>query len=246
LLSSQTGEGYLMKAQIEALVKLQTIEMEADTLKAKIDELPAKFEELDRHMRNLDERVASQQAIIGQHQKEYRNLEGKHQDHLSHIEKSQANLMTVNNNKEYQAMLKEIDDLKNRTSAMEDAMLEHLDLIESTEKELVQLKRQSLIDTDLIAKDKKQLEHENKANKQQLNALLQKREAVIGKLDASLLEQYRQVKADQIDGRAIVPVKDAICHGCNLNIPPQMFNELQKIDQLIFCPHCQRFIYWQP
>ena len=234
-----------MKAQIEALVELQDIEMEADALKAKIDELPAKLEELNRHVRGLEERVAGQQQVINDHQKEYRDLEGMHQDHLAHIEKSQSNLMTVNNNKEYQALLKEIDELKNKTSRMEDAMLEHLDLIESTEAELAQLKENAQFESDQVAKDKKQLEHEKRANQGQFDVLLEKRAKVIERLDANLLEQYRLVKTDQIDGRAIVPVKDAICLGCNLNIPPQLFNELQKFSQLTFCPHCQRFIYWQ-
>ncbi|RLB78229.1 MAG: hypothetical protein DRH24_14815, partial [Deltaproteobacteria bacterium] len=40
-----------------------------------------------------------------------------------------------------------------------------------------------------------------------------------------------------------VPVKDALCHGCNVNLPPQLYNELFLGDSLKFCPNCQRIIY---
>jgi hypothetical protein len=45
-------------------------------------------------------------------------------------------------------------------------------------------------------------------------------------------------------GTGIAPVLDSICLGCNMNIPPQMYNELQRFDSIKFCPHCQRIIYW--
>jgi predicted nucleic acid-binding Zn-ribbon protein len=46
-------------------------------------------------------------------------------------------------------------------------------------------------------------------------------------------------------GIAISQVVNATCSGCNMNIPPQMYNELQKRDSLKFCPNCERIIYWK-
>ena len=47
------------------------------------------------------------------------------------------------------------------------------------------------------------------------------------------------------NGRAVVPVLDGICQECHLQIPPQDYNELQRNDKLMSCPHCDRIIYWQ-
>jgi len=52
------------------------------------------------------------------------------------------------------------------------------------------------------------------------------------------------VKAKKADGIAIVPVFATVCRGCNVNIPPQMYNELQRVDRLKNCPNCERIIYW--
>ncbi|MBW2644346.1 MAG: hypothetical protein JRC89_13545 [Deltaproteobacteria bacterium] len=38
-------------------------------------------------------------------------------------------------------------------------------------------------------------------------------------------------------------VKDALCYGCNVNLPPQLYNELFLGNSLKFCPNCQRIIY---
>jgi hypothetical protein len=43
----------------------------------------------------------------------------------------------------------------------------------------------------------------------------------------------------------IIAVIDAVCQGCHMNIPPQMYNELQRGDNLTKCPMCQRLIYWK-
>jgi predicted nucleic acid-binding Zn-ribbon protein len=51
------------------------------------------------------------------------------------------------------------------------------------------------------------------------------------------------IKEQNPVGLAVVPVKDAVCHGCNVNLPPQLYNELFRCDSLRFCPNCQRIIY---
>jgi hypothetical protein len=43
----------------------------------------------------------------------------------------------------------------------------------------------------------------------------------------------------------VAPVVDAVCQGCHLNIPWQLFNELHRFDELTFCPHCRRIIFCQ-
>ena len=63
--------------------------------------------------------------------------------------------------------------------------------------------------------------------------------------DAGLLNIFNQVKAKQDNLVAIVAVQDAVCQGCNMNIPPQVYNELLRYDSLRYCPSCFRIIYWQ-
>jgi predicted nucleic acid-binding Zn-ribbon protein len=45
-------------------------------------------------------------------------------------------------------------------------------------------------------------------------------------------------------GLAMVPVKNGTCQGCNMNIPPQLFNTLQRGNSIEVCGNCNRIIYW--
>jgi len=46
------------------------------------------------------------------------------------------------------------------------------------------------------------------------------------------------------NGIAIVAVSRGICSGCHMNIPPQLYNELQRSEQILCCPNCNRILYW--
>ncbi len=46
------------------------------------------------------------------------------------------------------------------------------------------------------------------------------------------------------NGIAVVSARSSICSGCNMNLPPQLYNELQRSEELICCPNCNRIIYW--
>ncbi len=78
-----------------------------------------------------------------------------------------------------------------------------------------------------------------------LNELDLERQEISSKIEADVLKLFRKVQSQQVRGNAVVPVQDAVCHGCYVNIPPQMYNELHRQDNLKLCPHCHRMIYWK-
>ena len=71
------------------------------------------------------------------------------------------------------------------------------------------------------------------------------RDVVTESLDGAILDIFNRVKAKQPDAVAIAEVKDEVCQGCNLNIPPQMYIDLQHRNSLKNCPSCERIIYWE-
>jgi hypothetical protein len=124
-------------------------------------------------------------------------------------------------------------------------MLEFLEQIESAEKNLNGRKQrysQIVDDTDL---EKDSINQDAEQFKQKLAQLESDRNAVMDALDSTILDIFYRVKAKQSDAVAIAEVKDAVCQGCNLNIPPQMYIELQHRNSLKNCPSCERIIYWE-
>ena len=233
------------KKQVDTLVTVQQIEIETGKLKAYLDKVPARISSLEQELETFIRSVEDDEAAIEEFNKQYRAFEADVQLNLTKIQKSQEKLHSVKTNKEYQSSLKEIDATKAVNSKLEDEMLDILDKIETAEMAIKDRKQHYTQIVDESNREKESIERDAEHREQILVELESKRAAVAGELDAGLLEIFNQVKAKQNDLVAIVAVRDAVCQGCNMNIPPQVYNELQRCDSLKYCPSCFRIIHWQ-
>ena len=71
----------------------------------------------------------------------------------------------------------------------------------------------------------------------------ERREALAKQLESKLYRLYNTLREKRQEVSVVRAIHE-ICQGCFLNIPPQMFNEVQKNTTLIQCPHCNRILYW--
>ena len=231
--------------KIDTLVKVQQIEIETGELKAYLEKVPSRINSLERELEEFIRSVEGDEAEIEEFNKQYRALEADVQLNLIKIQKSQEKLRSVKTNKEYQSSLKEIDDIKGINSKLEDEMLEFLEKIETAEKAIKDRKQHYTEIVDESNREKESIERDAQQRHENLVDLEARRVAVATELDAGILEIFKQVKAKQANQVAIVAVQDSVCQGCNMNIPPQVYNELQRCDSLKYCPSCFRIIYWQ-
>ena len=233
------------KEQIVSLVNLQQIEIETRNVKTKISNVDQRLEKLDDRLHDFKQVIEQQESVINELNQKYRDYETDVRMNLDAIKKSEAKLSSVKTNKEYQAFLKEIDDLKVKNSKLEDDMIEFLDGIEEAENTLnAKMAEYSELQTRLN-NEKETIQKETEEGKRRLENLDAQLKTVAAGIDAALLATYNKVKALQNNAIGIVAVIDAVCQGCNLNIPPQMYNELQRGDSLKKCPICDRIIYWK-
>ena len=235
----------LTKTDIAALVKLQEIDIETGKLNAYLRDVPVQIKNLDQKLEEFTRKVETDTEFIAELNKKYRAYESDIQLNLGKVAKSQEKLRSVKTNKEYQSSLKEIEDIKAINSKLEDEMLEFLEQIETAEQSLIESKQQSSQIVAEIRRDKEALIQTVEHSKKDLAALGSDRNAVAAALDAELLDIYKRQLMKQGNGIAIVKVKNAVCQGCHMNIPPQMYNELHRGNSLKYCPSCERVIYWQ-
>jgi hypothetical protein len=233
------------KEQIVSLVNLQQIEIETNSVKTKISNVDQRLEKLDDSLRDFKQVIEKQEFVINELNQKYRDYETDVRMNLDAIKKSEAKLSSVKTNKEYQAFLKEIDDIKVKNSKLEDDMIEFLDRIEEAENTLNTKKAEYSELQTRLNNEKETIQKETEEGKRRLEILDAQLKTVAAGIDAGLLATYNQVKALQSNAIGIVAVTDAVCQGCNMNIPPQMYNELQRGDSLKRCPICDRIIYWE-
>ena len=228
---------------INVLVKLQYLDTEAERIKSTLNDVSKKLENLDLSLTEIEQTIKNQESVLSELKKEYRDHESDVKINLGKIKKSQEKLRSVKTNKEYQSLLKEIEDVNSKNSLIEDKMIECLDRIDETEGIIEKRKEDYLQLSDHINSEKQNIEHEAVIDKKKLDELDMDRKKVSGLIDSQLFKTYLMIKEQQRGGLAVVPVKDAVCHGCNVNLPPQLYNELFRYKSLKFCPNCQRIIY---
>ena len=235
----------ISEEQIATLVKLQKIDAEAQKLQSFLNEIPVRIEILDERLEKFVRNVDEDENIISELNKKYRTYESDVQINLGKIQKSQDKLRSAKTNKEYQSSLKEIDDIKSKNSRIEDEMLEFLERIEDAEKDLNEQKQRYSQIIDDTKREKDSLNRDTERCQKDLAQLGSDRDVVTESLDGAILDIFNRVKAKQPDAVAIAEVKDEVCQGCNLNIPPQMYIDLQHRNSLKNCPSCERIIYWE-
>jgi predicted nucleic acid-binding Zn-ribbon protein len=232
-----------MKEQIKVLVKLQQLDTETVRIKSTLNDVSKKLENLDSSLKEIEQTIEEQESVINELKKQYRDYESDVKVNLAKIKKSQEKLRSVKTNKEYQSLLKEIEDVKSKNSLIEDKMIECLDRIDETEDIIAKKRDDYLLFSDRVKSEKQSIEHEAGIDKKKLDELDMDRKKVSDLIDSQLFKKYLVIKEQNQGGLAVVPVKDAVCYGCNVNLPPQLYNELFRHDSLKFCPNCQRIIY---
>jgi uncharacterized protein len=235
----------ITKEQIDILVRLQEAETEIRRIREALDAQPAKIEALDAELEVAARKISEENLVVEDLKRRYRDLEAESRTMLDMKEKSQVKLRSVKTNKEYQSTLKEIDDLKAKNSLIEDEMLTCLDQIETVEEQIAGDRESFDQISESVDEDKAALEKESDLMRQRLDEIEETAKAVAAEVVPELLDKYRAVTAVHRGGQGIVAVTGAVCQGCNMNIPPQMFNELHRFDSLKFCPFCERIIYWK-
>ncbi|MBL0731773.1 MAG: hypothetical protein JJW03_02830 [Desulfosarcina sp.] len=235
----------ITREQLSILVKLQHIETDAKNIKSALENLPDKLAELDAGLDHAEEVINKKEALLQDYRQEYRSSESDTEINRSKIKKSEEKLGSAKNNKEYQSSLKEISELKKNNSTIEDDMIECLDRMDEIEREIKSRKEDYNKIAEKINIEKNVIKNQAKNDEQKLLKLHAERDKIIKSGQNDLIEKFFIIQKKQTNAVAIAQAKNSICYGCNMNIPPQMYNDLQRCNSLEFCPFCDRILYWE-
>jgi predicted nucleic acid-binding Zn-ribbon protein len=232
-----------LKQQVELLVELQQIDSERKRIETKKQDLPVELERLKTTLRDFEVKVEEERQKIEDLYEQHRLKENELKKGNETLKKTKSRLFEVKTNKEYQALLKEIEVLNGRNDELESAIIKLLEAIDIVKEQLEQEEKEYTAFRSERESDIRKIEEEINSIDSVLITIHKKYSDVKGLIHADHLRRYDIIKQKR-NNRAVVPVWKGICGGCHMNIPPQMYNELQKFEELMLCPHCNRIIYW--
>jgi predicted nucleic acid-binding Zn-ribbon protein len=233
-----------LREDLLLLISLQRIDTEFARTGIRKRELPNKISRLDETFRASAEEVEGEKQHLEELIIAHRAKEEGLKKGMDQLKKTKERLLEVKTNKEYQAMLKEIEITESKNSAIEDEILLVMDKLEQARRG-VKAREKELEECRLDYESKKrQIEQELMALDAEIVIFLEKDMRLKEQIPPELLKKYETIK-NRSHGVAVAAAWKETCMGCHMNIPPQLYIELQKDIDIQYCPHCNRIIYWE-
>ena len=239
----KTAEKKTMKEVFEKLKELQSILLEEFEIEEDIENIPKelntlqrKFQRVERSMKENDQNLTRQQETVKKLEKEKEELN-------SNKAKYEGQISLIKTQREYEAITSEIAQIQEK---LEDINEEQANALVEIDEMKKGLEEQKGLHTELKAtieglekEVKKGLGEKGK----ELEKCMKKKEKISAGLDKEIVYKFEKIVKKK-DGIGIVSIRNNVCMGCNMILPPQFVNDVRREDRIIFCPNCSRILYF--
>jgi len=230
-----------VRNKLMLLEDLQELDLKADGTQARIQDALSEIEALDSRLQEAMDAIEAKRGELNLLESERATLEENLATENANISRSEANLKGITTQKEYQAVNKEIASAKKLISELEDQILQNAARGDELNGVLAAMESDAESLAGNIASQKNEVNSRIAAEESTAVADVKIREELIKSIPSGILKRYEKLREAR-RGLAVVEARDGGCLGCNMHIPPQMYNNLFRGEELITCPHCQRIL----
>ena len=228
-----------MLEELKKLEKLQVVDSKIFNLEEELDTLPDNNEALEREIEEKEEKIKELKSAI-----DIQVAEKDKRDEI--LKKGEEKLKTITgkqsairNKEEYNALLREIDNIKRFNRDLSDEIAEINREIEIKTEELNVTEENSMNE---IEKCREQIS----ANKQRIeelgetiDKLYEDRDKLAKNIKQVVYRKYERILENSTNGKAIATAEHRVCLGCNMTLPPELYNRVLRADRIEVCPNCQ-------
>ena len=233
-----------MNDHLEKLIKLQEIDSKILAINRIIAEFPLKIAAAELPLKESMASLGNAKQKFETLDKRKRDKERALDDIDDKIKKLKARTVDIKTNKEYQTLLKEIESIEKDRSATEEEILTIMIETDTVSKQSKSEESKFIGDKEKVEAFKKKLEGEKSEVEKDLIAVNEIRSKIADAIDKEIHDEYTEL-LEVLSGLAVTEAKEEICLGCNMNIPPQLFVELKKNEEIMHCPQCRRILYFK-
>jgi len=231
-----------IEQKLKALYELQTIHTQVDKLRQVRGELPMEVADLEDEVAGLDTRIQKIKTELDDMEDAIVNRKNMIKDSLAAIKKYETQLNDVKNNREYDAISKEIEiqglEIQVCEKKIKELGFEIANKTEAYEKSLTDQEERR---KDLEVK-KAELENITSETQKEEEELMEEAHKAEKFIDERLLTAYNRLRNNSKNGLAVVTIQRDSCSGCFNQIPPQRQLDIRQRKKIIVCEHCGRIL----
>jgi len=232
-----------MHQDLELLLKLQVIDYDIGELERSKAYLPDMMENLNREIDEVKKQLQETAAALEQAKVHQKNLELDIKEKEAKLAKLQEQMMSIKTNKEYDALVSEIDGIKETISSNETELLETIDRISELENKQKELEeRRGKVDEN-NSKQLQILQEKVDSIGSKMEVKEKEREDTLSSVPRRVLSVYERVRKGR-SGAAVVAVKKRACGSCYKQLTPKKLQEIKRGDRIHTCDTCGRLLYW--
>jgi uncharacterized protein len=228
--------------KLEAIYNLQLIDSRLDAIVKVRGALPEEVQDLEDEIAGYETRLDKFKTDIESFEDEIKRFKENIKESEKLIKKYQDQQMNVRNNREYDAITKELElqDLEIQVSKKKIAEAGmKIDQKKADMEELSELMKDRQKDLDLKKNELDTIVSESESEEAKLQA---DRDKAMKKVDDRLVKSYTKIRANAKNGLGVVMVKRGACGGCFNTVPPQRQADIREKKKLIVCEHCGRIL----
>ena len=235
-----------MNDQLNALVELQVVDTKIMNLEALLAKIPGELSAIRATVQEAQQTVETLRTAIEHSKKEIRTKEKELEYQGAQRAKCEAKLYEVKTNKEYSAVLSEIEQFKTQQGKIEEEVLTLMDRQERMSRELQEAQARLNVRQEEARREEAEVNRRLAELQVDLEAVRSERAQLVRGVPADLLASYERLLRRH-HGLAVVQVSaSATCGGCYVTLTPQRFQEVRQQTQIHTCESCGRFHYWLP
>ena len=231
-----------VEQKLKALYELQTIHTKIDRIRQVRGELPMEVADLEDDVAGLETRIQKIKAELDDVEDEIVTRKNLIKEAQANIKKYETQLNEVKNNREYDAISKEIEiqglDIQVSEKKIREYGFEITSKTQIYEKALADLDSRK---SDLDAK-KEELGTITAETEKEETDLVSQAEKATGNIEERLLTAYNRLRQNAKNGLAVVTIQRDSCSGCFNQIPPQRQSDIRQRKKIIVCEHCGRIL----
>ena len=232
-----------MNTPLEQLYRLQDRLRFVSAREKERDTIPAELTEVDREYREKVDAVERLKRRLSDAEVERRRANAELSEHRDRLRKYQSQLRAVQNQREYGAVLNEIDGVEKLVRSAEDRILSLDEEVQTSTKELASREELLPLETE---------QHEERlkdwrVTQRQINDELAGAQEEIARLEAGMHPRDRVEFSRLMEkkgGQAIVLVSGVSCSACHVKVRPAALQALKAGRDIIYCDSCKRILYW--
>lgn len=231
-----------MHPDLETLVDLHHADVELRRFDSELAALPQKKAAIEAQIVADRAALDAAKAALDGLAKDRKRLELEVQDFEAKRSKYKGQLGEVKTNKEYTALLHEIENVEREIRSREDSILEAMEKVEGGQAK-VKAEESAFKGLEAQRRDKiKAIEARIKECEGGRAAVAATREKKAAVLKPDLLSEYSRILARR--GTALAEAKDGACTMCHVKLRAQVFVDVKRNDAIITCSSCSRIMFF--